>query len=112
MMPTNRESAMPIAELQRLKLKRIKRGECPDCGTVLFKTTTGMLGRVKKSIPLNEAGKCYEGRCLVCLPLHPSEAFSYNIIHNDENQNIQNSNKNAESASPQKTTAQQPPASE
>lgn len=90
MMQMNRESALPIAELQRLKLKRIKRGECPDCGTALYKTTTGMLGRVKKSIPLNEAGKCNDGRCLVCLPFHPNEETNY-LSNNDENQNNQNS---------------------
>ena len=90
MMHVNRESAIPIADLHRIKLKRIKRGECPDCGTTLYKTTTGMLGRVKKSTPLNEEGKCYDGRCLVCLPLHPNEVSNHHSNNNDENQNNQN----------------------
>ena len=90
------ESVLPLAELQRLKVKRVKRGECPDCGTTLFKTTTGMLGRVKKSIPLNEEGKSHDGRCLVCLPFHPSEVATggnnVNTIHNENQHDQRNIN--------------------
>jgi hypothetical protein len=76
MMQVNRESSMPVAELQRLKIKRSKRGECPDCGILLYKTS-GLLGRVKKPIPINEVGKCYDGRCLQCLPFGPHEVDQY-----------------------------------
>jgi hypothetical protein len=62
-----------IPDLQRQKVKRVKRGECPECGTKLFKTATGMLGRMKKATPINEAGKCLNGRCLICFPLNKVE---------------------------------------
>jgi hypothetical protein len=79
MMQASRDTTMLVADVQRLKMKRLKRGECPDCGTVLYKTTTTMLGRVKKSIPINEAGKCSDGRCLVCVPLNTN--VDYDIQH-------------------------------
>jgi hypothetical protein len=75
MMPAVGRESAPISsmELQRLKAKRMKRGECPDCGTMLYKT--GRLGRIqkKKAIPINEEGKCLDGRCLVCEPLPDQE---------------------------------------
>jgi hypothetical protein len=68
MMHVGRDATIP--DLQRLKLKRVKRGECPECGTQLFKTATGMLGRIqKKTTPIEEAGKSFHGRCLICFPL-------------------------------------------
>lgn len=64
-----------VPDLQRQKVKRVKRGECPECGNKLFKTaTTGIwLGRMKKATAINEAGKCLNGRCLVCFPLNQTE---------------------------------------
>jgi hypothetical protein len=70
-MQVSREAS--IADLQRLKVKRVKRGECPECGTQLFKTSTGMLRRVKKATPINDPGQCMNGRCLVCFPLGEDE---------------------------------------
>lgn len=66
MQVTTRDAS--IADLQRRKVKRMKRGECPECGTKLYKTSNGVLGRMKKATPIEEEGKCFNGKCLVCFP--------------------------------------------
>lgn len=71
MTQAGKDAAHP--DSQRQKAKRVKRGECPECGATLFKTATGMLGRIKKPIPINDAGKSLNGRCLACFPLDKSE---------------------------------------
>ena len=44
--------------------KRLKRGECPTCGTQTHKVS--FLGKNK---PLTVEGQVYKGRCLICHPL-------------------------------------------
>lgn len=71
MMHVGRDAMNPDLNCQ--KMKRVKRGECPDCSTQLFKIAVGVLGRMKKPTPINEAGKSLNGRCLICFPINEGE---------------------------------------
>jgi hypothetical protein len=64
------EKALGDIDQQRLGTKRGKKGQCPSCGTQLFKV--GLFGKKK---PLNERGKVFQGICLQC--------FQKNIDLND-----------------------------
>mmetsp|Transcript_27875 Transcript_27875/g.76725 ORF Transcript_27875/g.76725 Transcript_27875/m.76725 type:complete len:984 (-) Transcript_27875:554-3505(-) len=56
---------MNVAQHQKLREKREKKGECPHCGIKLYKVS-GVLG--KKRVPLTIKGHVEEGRCLTCNP--------------------------------------------
>jgi hypothetical protein len=62
--------ALGDIDQHRLGTKRGKKGQCPTCGTQLFKV--GLFGKKK---PLNERGKVFQGICLQC--------FQKNIDLND-----------------------------
>ena len=57
-----------IPDLQRQRMKRVKRGECAECGTPLFKKSM-----LRKATALTVKGKCWNGRCLLCFPLNALE---------------------------------------
>lgn len=56
------QNMLSLVELQRRKMRRVKRGECPECGTKLFRI--GVLGR---ATPLQNES-CQNGRCFICFP--------------------------------------------
>lgn len=56
-------------EQQTVRDERFKNGQCPTCGTQLFKVKKkGLLNKQEKRLPLNTPGLVSRGQCLRCLP--------------------------------------------
>ena len=55
-------------ELQAIRDDRYKHGQCPNCGTQLFKIKKkGLLNKTEVRKPLNTPGLVERGQCLKCL---------------------------------------------